>query len=46
MAEVILYVSMPIGDSLETFSKSLANVDTILPGRATCEDRPRLKQGE
>jgi hypothetical protein len=35
-----------IEDSLEPFPKPLANVDTILLGRATYEDCPGLKQGE
>lgn len=35
-----------IEDSLESFPKSLANFDTILLGRATYEDCPRLNKGE
>ena len=35
-----------IEDSREAISKSLANVCTLLLGRAIYEDCPRLKQGE
>lgn len=42
----MVWAQAGIEDSLESFPKSLANVDTILVGRATCENCPRLRQGE
>ena len=42
----MVWAQAGIEDSPEAFSKSLANVATILLGRATYEDCPRPKQGE
>jgi hypothetical protein len=38
----MVWAQAGIEDSLETFLKSLANVDTILLGRATYEDLERV----